>query len=211
MTLELLNEVDQEPNKKTFNAHSAVLKIFYYDFIAKYPSIIFESAEFTSLHESALISILKQMKELENLACVIKWGNYALPEKFEEWLDEISQFKNNSTTMLITYSILSQFFEEIKVCSNDVLGHLHKHANAIVVTRVKGTGEIIDGFNPLARNKLKTLWLKTRLYVIMIVKIDPYFGCDEFTTMRYLSNFTQDKQNRCYSFIINNYYENFRL
>ncbi|RHZ45832.1 hypothetical protein Glove_646g4 [Diversispora epigaea] len=71
------------------------LKKFCNDIIAKHPSIIFESAEFTSLHESALVSILKrddlQMKESEIWDYVIKWGtaqNPNLPEKLEKWSDE---------------------------------------------------------------------------------------------------------------------------
>ncbi|RHZ44224.1 hypothetical protein Glove_750g42 [Diversispora epigaea] len=80
------------------------LEKFYNDIIAKHPSIIFESAEFTSLHESALVSILRrddlQMKESEIWDYIIKWGtaqNPALPEKLEEWSDE--NFTNLKTTL----------------------------------------------------------------------------------------------------------------
>ncbi|RHZ75087.1 hypothetical protein Glove_217g16 [Diversispora epigaea] len=71
------------------------LKKYCNDIIAKNPSIIFESAEFTSLHESALVSILKrddlQMKESEIWDYLIKWGtarNPTLSKKLEEWSDE---------------------------------------------------------------------------------------------------------------------------
>ncbi|RHZ73552.1 hypothetical protein Glove_230g104 [Diversispora epigaea] len=71
------------------------LEKFCNDIIIKHPSIIFESAEFTSLHESALTSILKrddlQMKESEIWDYLIKWGtaqNPTLPKKLEEWSDE---------------------------------------------------------------------------------------------------------------------------
>ncbi|RHZ44219.1 hypothetical protein Glove_750g44 [Diversispora epigaea] len=80
------------------------LEKFCNDEIAKYPNVIFESAEFTSLHESALMSILKrddlQMKESEIWDYVIKWGtaqNPVLPEKLEEWSDE--NFTNLKTTL----------------------------------------------------------------------------------------------------------------
>ena len=35
------------------------------------------------------------------------------------------------------------------------------HTDTIVVTKVKGTAEIISGFNPLAWNKTKEGWVKT--------------------------------------------------
>ncbi|RHZ75080.1 hypothetical protein Glove_217g276 [Diversispora epigaea] len=71
------------------------LEKFCNDIIVKHPNIIFESEEFTSLDESALVSILKrddlQMKESEIWEYVIKWGtarNPTLPKKLEEWSDE---------------------------------------------------------------------------------------------------------------------------
>ena len=64
------------------------LEKFCNDIIVKHPSIIFESTEFTSLRESALVFILKRddlrMKESEIWDYVIKWGtaqNPTLPEK----------------------------------------------------------------------------------------------------------------------------------
>ncbi|RHZ73641.1 hypothetical protein Glove_230g61 [Diversispora epigaea] len=80
------------------------LEKFCNDIIAKHPSIIFESVEFTSLHESALVSILKrddlQMKESEIWDYLIKWGtaqNPTLPKKLEEWSDE--NFMTLKTTL----------------------------------------------------------------------------------------------------------------
>ncbi|RHZ89673.1 hypothetical protein Glove_13g291 [Diversispora epigaea] len=71
------------------------LEKFCNDIIIKHPSIIFESAEFISLHESALVSILRRddlhMKESEIWDYVIKWGtaqNPTLPKKLKEWSDE---------------------------------------------------------------------------------------------------------------------------
>ncbi|RHZ73637.1 hypothetical protein Glove_230g52 [Diversispora epigaea] len=80
------------------------LETFCNNIIARHPSIIFESAEFTSLHESALMLILKrddlQMKESEIWDYLIKWGtaqNPTLPEKLEEWSDE--NFMTLKTTL----------------------------------------------------------------------------------------------------------------
>ncbi|RHZ73796.1 hypothetical protein Glove_229g12 [Diversispora epigaea] len=53
------------------------LKNFYNDIIVKYPNLIFESEDFTSLQETALISILKRddlkVKEIKIWDYVIKW------------------------------------------------------------------------------------------------------------------------------------------
>ncbi|RHZ75131.1 hypothetical protein Glove_217g38 [Diversispora epigaea] len=80
------------------------LENFCNDIVVKNPSIIFESAEFTSLHESALISILKrddlQMKESEIWDYLIQWGtarNPTLPKKLEKWSDE--NFMTLKTTL----------------------------------------------------------------------------------------------------------------
>ncbi|RHZ72292.1 hypothetical protein Glove_243g50 [Diversispora epigaea] len=80
------------------------LEKFCNDIITKYPNLIFESAEFTSLQETALLSILKrddlQMKESEIWDYTIKWGiaqNPTLPEKSEEWSKE--NFKTLKTTL----------------------------------------------------------------------------------------------------------------
>ncbi|RHZ44229.1 hypothetical protein Glove_750g50 [Diversispora epigaea] len=71
------------------------LENFCNDIIAKHPNLIFESTEFTSLPESALVSILErdnlQMKESEIWDYLVKWGtarNPILPEKLEEWSDK---------------------------------------------------------------------------------------------------------------------------
>ncbi|RHZ89471.1 hypothetical protein Glove_13g169 [Diversispora epigaea] len=65
------------------------------DIIAKHPNIVFDSSDFTSLSESALVSLLKrddlQMEEGKIWDYVIKWGisqNYTLPSNLEEWSKE---------------------------------------------------------------------------------------------------------------------------
>ncbi|RHZ78469.1 hypothetical protein Glove_164g39 [Diversispora epigaea] len=64
------------------------LKKFYNDIIVKYPNLIFESDDFTSLQETALISILKRddlkVEEIKIWDYVIKWGiaqNPTLPAR----------------------------------------------------------------------------------------------------------------------------------
>ncbi|RHZ54304.1 hypothetical protein Glove_428g32 [Diversispora epigaea] len=68
------------------------LENFCNDIIVKNPNLIFDSSDFTSLPESALVSLLKrddlQMKEIEIWDYVIKWGisqNPTLPTNLEKW------------------------------------------------------------------------------------------------------------------------------
>ncbi|RIB01548.1 hypothetical protein C2G38_2256129 [Gigaspora rosea] len=63
--------------------------------VVKYPNIIFESEEFTSLQENSLISIIKhddlQLKEIEIWNYIIKWGiakNPELPSELKDWTRE---------------------------------------------------------------------------------------------------------------------------
>ncbi|RHZ87320.1 hypothetical protein Glove_37g192 [Diversispora epigaea] len=71
------------------------LKKFFNDIIAKHPYLIFESEDFTSLQETALVSILKRddlnFEEIKIWDCVIKWGiaqNPTLPADSKEWSKE---------------------------------------------------------------------------------------------------------------------------
>ncbi|RHZ67588.1 hypothetical protein Glove_300g124 [Diversispora epigaea] len=71
------------------------LKKFYNDIIAKYPNLIFESEDFASLQETALISILQRddlkVEETKIWDYIIKWGiaqNPTLPTNSKEWSKE---------------------------------------------------------------------------------------------------------------------------
>ncbi|RHZ54306.1 hypothetical protein Glove_428g36 [Diversispora epigaea] len=77
---------------------------FCNDIVAKYPDLIFDSSDFASLPESALMSLLKrddlQMKEIEIWDYVIKWGisqNPSLPTNLEKWMNE--NFHTLKTTL----------------------------------------------------------------------------------------------------------------
>ncbi|RHZ73548.1 hypothetical protein Glove_230g100 [Diversispora epigaea] len=302
------------------------LEKFCNDIIIKHPSIIFESAEFISLHESALVSILRrddlQMKESEIWDYLIKWGtaqNPTLPKQLEEWSDE--NFMTLKATLqqclpLVRYFHISNSdvmykikpYKKIldKKLWNDLKQHLilpdqpvetiilpprlvlkqelpartnepfsiiineehasmisswidyqqtsysltnnpykfqlilrgskdgfapssfwdicDGYANTIVVTKVKGTDEIIGGFNPLAWDKTKEGFVKTNKSFIFSFKDgniqnsilsrvkdkncalyysfvkDTYgsrFGDYAFIMKSTASDFTQDKLNQC--------------
>ncbi|RHZ66611.1 hypothetical protein Glove_306g71 [Diversispora epigaea] len=68
------------------------LENFCNDIVVKYPSLIFDAEDFTSLQEAALISLLKrddlQVEETKIWEYVIKWGiaqNPTLPANLDEW------------------------------------------------------------------------------------------------------------------------------
>ncbi|RHZ87665.1 hypothetical protein Glove_33g193 [Diversispora epigaea] len=70
------------------------LENFCNDIVVKYPNLIFDSSDFTSLPESALVSLLKrddlQIKEVEIWDYVIKWGitqNPTLPTNLGDWAE----------------------------------------------------------------------------------------------------------------------------
>ncbi|RHZ76541.1 hypothetical protein Glove_196g92 [Diversispora epigaea] len=76
---------------------------FCNDIVAKYPFLIFDAEDFTSLQESALVSLLKrddlQLEEVIIWEYIIKWGiaqNSTLPVNFKEWTNE------NFTTLKTT-------------------------------------------------------------------------------------------------------------
>lgn len=299
------------------------LKKFYNTIISKYPKLVFESAEFGSLHESALVSILKQddlqMEESVIWDYVIMWGisrNHNLPDRLEDWSHK--DYMILKTTLqqclpLIRYFQISgsdfkikiRPFKEIldkQLWTDLVKFHLnldlpvksvilpprsvsiqrlpsrvyvsfsniinreqaaeisswidHKsstyhpaqnpykfqlllrgsedgfaprkfwdicngHARTIVIVKVKGTNQIIGGYNPLTWDKTKFDWVTTNKSFIFSFKgsnsilsrvIDescalwypmdkdiygPRFGLEEFMMKSCVADFTQDARNKC--------------
>ncbi|RHZ73542.1 hypothetical protein Glove_230g55 [Diversispora epigaea] len=315
------------------------LETFYNDIIIKHPNIIFDSAEFASLHKSALVSILKrddlQMKESEIWDYLIKWGtaqNPTLPKKLEEWSDE--NFMTLKTTLQQCLPLIRYFhipnsdvmykikpYKKIldKQIWNDLNQHsilpdqpvesiilpprlvlkqelpvrmielfsiiineehasmisswidnrptsyssrnnpyefqlilrgskdgfaprtfgdtCHGHANTVVITKIKGTDEIIGGFNPLFWDKKIVDFMKTNRSFIFSFKdgniqnsilsrvknenyalaypfhketTGPVFGHDEFEMVSDVSNFTQDRLSWCRSSNLNRYEKSIR-
>ncbi|RHZ75112.1 hypothetical protein Glove_217g42 [Diversispora epigaea] len=123
-----------------------ILEKFCNDIIVKHPRIIFESAEFTSLHEFALVSILRredlQMKESEIWDYLIKWGttrNPTLPKKLEEWSDE--NFMALKTTLQQCLPLIRYF-------------HI---SNSDVMFKIKPYKKILD----------KQIWNDLKQYLIL--------------------------------------------
>ncbi|RHZ81575.1 hypothetical protein Glove_117g56 [Diversispora epigaea] len=91
------------------------LENFCNDIVSKYPNLIFDADDFTSLPESALVSLLKrddlQMKEVKIWDYVIKWEisqNPALPTNFDEWSKE--NFLTLKTTLQQSFPYFHQLF-----------------------------------------------------------------------------------------------------
>ncbi|RHZ87572.1 hypothetical protein Glove_33g132 [Diversispora epigaea] len=168
---------------------------FCNDIVVKYPNLIFDSSDFTSLQESALVSLLKrddlQMKE--NSTLPIDLGDWTkenfltLKTTLQHCLPHIRYF--HFTNIEIYYRIRPyqkildiQLWEDINqhiwidcktatystksiTCKFELILHgnrdlapqkfwkiCHGHACTIVVAKVKGIDEIIEGYNPLTRD-----------------------------------------------------------
>ncbi|RHZ58867.1 hypothetical protein Glove_367g23 [Diversispora epigaea] len=98
------------------------LKNFYNNIIVKYPNLIFESEDFTSLQETALISILKRddlkVEEIKIWDYVIKWGiaqNPTLPTDSKEWS------KENFETLKITLKRCLPLIRYFHISGDDIL------------------------------------------------------------------------------------------
>ncbi|RHZ89817.1 hypothetical protein Glove_9g165 [Diversispora epigaea] len=98
------------------------LEKFCNDIVAKYPNLIFDAEDFTSLQESALVSLLKrddiQMEEGKIWEYTIKWGisqNPTFPTNLEEWN------KENFLTLKITLQQCLPYIRYFHISGNDFL------------------------------------------------------------------------------------------
>ncbi|RHZ89663.1 hypothetical protein Glove_13g271 [Diversispora epigaea] len=73
------------------------------DIIAKHPNLIFESTDFNTLPEAALVSIIQrddlQLEEPKIWDYVIQWGisqNKTLPSNIDDWIDKDFQILKNT-------------------------------------------------------------------------------------------------------------------
>ncbi|RHZ71360.1 hypothetical protein Glove_259g26 [Diversispora epigaea] len=87
----------------SFQTDFKVLQNYYNDIIAKYPNLIFESTDFNTLPEAALVSIIQredlQLEESKIWDYVIQWGtahNKILPSNLDDWIDKDFQILKNS-------------------------------------------------------------------------------------------------------------------
>ncbi|RHZ65290.1 hypothetical protein Glove_318g31 [Diversispora epigaea] len=146
------------------------LENYYKDMFAKNPNLIFDSSDFTSLQESAMVSLLKrndlQIKEDEIWDYVIKWGvaqNPTLPTNLEEWSKE--NFLTLKTTLQqclphIRYFHLSadEVLDSIKPYKKILEKQLWEDINQRLLAPDRPVKSIIlPPRSPLVKNKKKEL------------------------------------------------------
>ncbi|RHZ48305.1 hypothetical protein Glove_553g32 [Diversispora epigaea] len=88
---------------ETFQTDFKALQNFCDDIIAKHPSLIFESNDFNTLPEAALVSIIQrddlQLEESKIWDYLIQWGttqNKTLPSNFNDWIEKDFQILRNT-------------------------------------------------------------------------------------------------------------------
>ncbi|RHZ76307.1 hypothetical protein Glove_199g72 [Diversispora epigaea] len=190
--------VDLE-NVETNGNNFKGLEKFCNDIVAKYPSLIFDAGDFTSLRESALVFLLKrdalQLEKVIIWEYLIKWRtsqNSTLPVDLKKWTHE--NFETLKTTLqqclpLIRYfHIPSNDLEQYLIDSNQPVESIilpprifvqelptriakptnlfstiityehvakisswidHKSTSTVLIMKVKGTDEILGGYNTL--------------------------------------------------------------
>ncbi|RHZ76272.1 hypothetical protein Glove_199g155 [Diversispora epigaea] len=98
------------------------LEKFCNDIVTKYPNLVFDTEDFNSLHESALVSLLErddlQLEEIVIWEYIIKWGiaqNFTLPVDLKEWTNE------NFTTLKTTLQQCLPLIRYFHISGIDVL------------------------------------------------------------------------------------------
>ncbi|RHZ46890.1 hypothetical protein Glove_606g122 [Diversispora epigaea] len=95
------------------------LQTFCNDIIAKHPNLIFESEDFTTLPEAALMSIIQrddlQLEESKIWDYLIKWGisrNETLPLNLDDWIEKDFQILKNTLQQYLPYIRFFQISSE---------------------------------------------------------------------------------------------------
>ncbi|RIB08446.1 hypothetical protein C2G38_2147056 [Gigaspora rosea] len=98
------------------------------DIVVKYPDKIFDSEDFTLLHENALISLVGrddlQMEEIKIWKYVIKWGiaqNPDLPSDYKDWTHE--NFLSLKTTLQNCLPLIRYFH----ISGDDIYEYVHPY------------------------------------------------------------------------------------
>ncbi|RHZ81827.1 hypothetical protein Glove_117g239 [Diversispora epigaea] len=100
----------------SFQTHFEALQNYCNDIIAKHPNLIFESNDFTTLPEAALVSIIQredlQLEESKIWDYIIQWGiaqNKTLPSNLNDWIDRDFQILKNSLQQCLPHIRYFQF------------------------------------------------------------------------------------------------------
>ncbi|CAG8458019.1 948_t:CDS:2 [Acaulospora colombiana] len=210
-------EVDQNPNKKLFLAHSNVLR---------YRSSYFR-AELVNTHknEDNVKTLIEPHISFQIFDIILKIvttpklpNRIVVKEPFstiitDEHAAEITSWiDRKGTASAYSPRSIPYNFQLILRGSRDGFhpqtfwNMCHSHANTVVVLKVAGTDEILGGYNPLAWDKkAKKRYIQTRdkemalIYCDEIVqhKYGPYFGNCYLMMRTEASDFTKDKGSWC--------------
>ncbi|RHZ48290.1 hypothetical protein Glove_553g50 [Diversispora epigaea] len=103
----------------SFQADFKALQNYCNDIIAKHPNLIFESNNFNTLSEVALLSIIQredlQLEESKIWDYVIQWGvsqNKTLPSNLNDWIDKDFQILKNTLQQCLPHIRYFQFSNE---------------------------------------------------------------------------------------------------
>ncbi|RHZ89520.1 hypothetical protein Glove_13g228 [Diversispora epigaea] len=158
--------VNLEKLKLLFQTNNLkALQNYCNDIIAKHPNLIFESNDFNTLPEAALVSIIQrddlQLEESKVWDYVIQWGisqNKTLPSDVDDWIDKDFQILKIHCNNF--YPIFDIFKFPVKILWKNRDGFDPKvfwnlcdqKINVVVVAKVKDTDEILGGYNPIGWN-----------------------------------------------------------
>ncbi|RIB12957.1 hypothetical protein C2G38_2041393 [Gigaspora rosea] len=105
------------------------------DIVVKYPNKIFDSEDFTLLHENALVSLVGrddlQMEEIMIWNYIIKWGiaqNPDLPTDSKDWTNE--NFLSLKTTLQNCLPLIRYF----QISGDDIYDHVHPYKKILEKT-----------------------------------------------------------------------------
>ncbi|RHZ87560.1 hypothetical protein Glove_33g162 [Diversispora epigaea] len=147
------------------------LENFCIDIVVKYPNLIFDSSDFTSLPESSHFSPYTRGTLHRNKSKAI----YFPACKISGYFKKHSKFSKGYFGPKVTE--LPPRINELKGPFSTIISEDHAAEISswidLVVTKVKGTDEIIEGYNPLAcdntRNSV-SVWMETKYNFIFSLK-----------------------------------------
>ncbi|RHZ89658.1 hypothetical protein Glove_13g213 [Diversispora epigaea] len=134
----------------SFRIQFKALQNYYNDIIAKNPNLIFESNDFNTLPEVALVSIIQrddlQLEESKIWDYVIQWGisqNNTLPSDVNDWIENDFQILKNTLQQCLPHiryfqiykeSIMENVFPYRQILDENLWADILKHSMSLTIT-----------------------------------------------------------------------------
>ncbi|RHZ70603.1 hypothetical protein Glove_269g49 [Diversispora epigaea] len=224
-------EVDKYESKKTFTAHSAVLRYrspYFNKELANFPQNednvkpIYKPDTSNESFDSMLSKPVKSIILPPRKVYIPKLPSRT-QKKFStiirnEQVAEISSWIDRKDTIYSLNNIPHEFNlilrgSEDKFDPKSFWEKCHDHSNTITILKVANTGEILGGFNPIEWNKPKEnwTWIKAKDSFIFSLKNGQVnsgicFGNSELAMKTLVSDFTKDEESW---FNINKWYDKY--